>query len=581
MDEFDPDAYLSETGDVGFDPDAYLADDGSPDAATPESTRSTGGAALPALQGLTLGFGDEGMAAVMAAIATGLPQSMGGASDELSYDENYQGLLEGMREDTKQYKEDNPVKSALAEIGGGIATGGAGFAKAGIKEGAKLGERVARGGGVGVVEAALYGAGSSEEGGRVEGAIEAAPYGFAGGAAGGEIIEQGSKYFKNRTALKDKLIEKIESGEPSKSIAKLELIENPDGSKSIQKNRQAQEAIKQGFDSGVISSISKSGGFDKSQMNKMLNLKSRGIENPEFAQRYRPTDVVGESLKVRFDKVKSANKAAGKAVDKEAQKLKKDFVEYSPVITQFEEDLANIGVTLDNNLNLNFKGSDIEDLSINEKVLDNVVNRMKSGKVLSAYDLHRMKKYVDSNVTYGKADGLDPKVSSLLKGLRRGLNESIGESFPAYKKANATYKESLDGMDNLQKAAGKSIDFDSKSGPNSLGTALRGLMSNIKSRGALSDSVDEIDALATKYGGVYEDNIHKLMLFADELDTVFKPSARTSLAGEQGKAFRQGADAVRRGPYDLALDQASQLVEKARGISEEGAIQSMKDLLNK
>ena len=555
------------------------------DVPTPESTRSTGGAALPALQGLTLGFGDEGMAAVMAAIATGLPQSMGGASDELSYDENYQGLLEGMREDAKQYKEDNPVKSALAEIGGGIITGGAGFAKAGIKEGAKLGERVARGGGVGAAEAAVYGAGSAEEGGRVEGAIEAAPYGFAGGAAAGEVVEQASKYFKNQSEAKAKIVEMIQQGSGDKDTAIYELSSKiKNGLPAIQKDKEAVEAIKQGFDEGVIAAVKASSPADKKKMRAMANISERGKNNARFGVKNRPSDVAGDALLERFKVVKKANKSAGQKVEREANKLKAsgDLVDYSPAVNSFIGDLEGMGVSLGNDFNLNFSGSDIEGVDPAINIINKVADRMKKGGEVKAYDVHRMKKFIDENVSYGKAgEGLTGKTERILKSLRRNLDQVLDSNFDGYKKANDSYSETIGAIDSLQDVAGKKVNLMSENSDKAMGTVLRRVMSNAQSRVNLLDSIEGIESVSKKYGGKHDDDVLNLILFADELDSQFKPVARTSLAGETGKALKQGAEGVRRGPSDIAVDVLAATANKARGINQEGAYKAIKSVLNK
>jgi hypothetical protein len=74
------------------------------------------GALLPALQGLSAGFGDEGLAGVLAAYATFMPEAAGGAPDDLTLEENYRGIRDTIRGTTEQYADENPRKALAAEV---------------------------------------------------------------------------------------------------------------------------------------------------------------------------------------------------------------------------------------------------------------------------------------------------------------------------------------------------------------------------------------------------------------------------------------------------------------------------------
>jgi hypothetical protein len=133
------------------------------------------------LQGATFGFADEVTDRVGAGIAS------------LATDESYDDLLKEARGNTKerfqQQFEQNPGTAIASNIGGALLTGGAGAStKAGaattnmLRSGG-LGARVAKGAVAGASSGALYGAGSSDEGHRLEGAGQGAIYGAAIGGA--------------------------------------------------------------------------------------------------------------------------------------------------------------------------------------------------------------------------------------------------------------------------------------------------------------------------------------------------------------------------------------------------------------
>lgn len=147
------------------------------------------------LQGATFGFADEVTDRMGAGIAT-----LAGAGD-------YDSLLNEARSSTKeqlaQQAEQRPVASFLANVGGGILTGGAGAStKAGtsvlnsIRSG-NVAARVAKGAAAGAASGGLYGAGTGDEGSRLDsakrGAVVGAVVGGAIPAAGAALGSVSSK----------------------------------------------------------------------------------------------------------------------------------------------------------------------------------------------------------------------------------------------------------------------------------------------------------------------------------------------------------------------------------------------------
>lgn len=140
-----------------------------------------------AAQGATLGFGDE-----LEALARGAGALVpGGRSPR----EAFGAGLEEARGDIEQFREEHPVLAPALEIGGGLATGGAGLLRSGARVGAKTvgrgllkrlaGTQAARG----AAEGAIAGAGAAEggipqrlAGAAVGGTIGAATGGVLGGA---------------------------------------------------------------------------------------------------------------------------------------------------------------------------------------------------------------------------------------------------------------------------------------------------------------------------------------------------------------------------------------------------------------
>lgn len=106
-------------------------------------------------QGVTLGFADEALAAVMS-----IPASI--QSGE-SIPEAYRGLRDTMREDEAAFRGRNPGTALATEVAGGLLTGGAGLVRAGGRTAAReIAQSVPKLAKVGAGTGALAGLGYSE-----------------------------------------------------------------------------------------------------------------------------------------------------------------------------------------------------------------------------------------------------------------------------------------------------------------------------------------------------------------------------------------------------------------------------------
>ena len=391
------------------------------------------------------------------------------------------------------------------------------------------------------------------------------------------------KMVKTRSALRAKIAEKIQAGGTDKNLAT--YIVN--GAGKLKTDKFAQETIKQGFDQSVVAAVKGASKIDKSKMAKMTNIMEKGKENALFAMKNRPSDVAGNSLLDRVRFVKETNRTAGKELDVVAKSLKGRAVNFDNPVNNFLDNLDEMGVKLDKRFRPNFKGSDVEGLAAPQNAIANIVKRLSSGRrgvPPDAHELHRMKRFIDEVVTYGKqGEGLSGKTERILKQLRRDLDSTLDDAFPEYNRVNTTYADTVGSLDALQDVAGKKMDLFGKNADKATGTLLRRLMSNAQSRVNLVDAVDSLESVAKKYGGEFTDDISTQMLFADELDNVFGSVARTSFAGETAKGIRKGAEVVtgQRTVVGAALEAGAAGVEKLRGINEKNAFKSINDLLRR
>ena len=445
-----------------------------------------------------------------------------------------------------------------------------------------------------------------------------APARNAAKAVGRQASTKATDFFSTQSKLKQKVGGLLEQGSTDKITAKFELIESggagndlaiiPEdiidiplegsvdavdsfsevvrvGAPRVRKDKLAIDAIKQGFDEGIIATVKGGSSADKKKMLEMVARMERGKKNAKEAALNRPSDIAGDTVKNRFDFVLSKNKEAGKHLEGEAKKLKGQPVEFNEDIDSFISDLDGMGITLDDNLKPNFRGSDIEGSTGAENVIKKVVDRMANNvKSPDAFELHRLKKFIDEQVTFGKAaEGLAGQSERVLKSLRRNIDSTLDRSFPSYDAVNTQYSDTIGALDSLQDVAGRKMDLQGANADKAVGTLSRRLLSNAQSRVKLLDSINEIERVGRKYGAEFNDDVISQVLFVDELDSVFGPTARTSFQGQIKQAVSDTAQATTStgGAFQAGVNFVGGVAEKARGINEENAFKSIKELLKK
>lgn len=392
-----------------------------------------------------------------------------------------------------------------------------------------------------------------------------------------------TKIAKTESALKTKLADQIKAGSTDKALVNYMV----NGAGKLKTDKLAQETVKQGFDQGVIAAVKGATQSDRAKMGQMVDVMQKGKGNALFAMKNRPSDVAGNSLVDRVKYIKEVNRSAGKQIDEVAKTLKGKTADFDTPVNNFLNNLDEMGIKLDRRLRPNFKGSDVEGLAAPQSAIANITKRLASGKKgiqPDAHEMHRMKRFIDENVTYGKAgEGLTGKTERILKKLRVDLDDALDSKFPEYNKVNTTYSDTVGALDGLQDVAGRKMDLFGPNADKATGTLLRRMMSNAQSRVNLVDAVDGLENISKKYGATFNDDIATQMLFVDELDNVFGPVARTSLAGETAKGFKKGAEvaAGQRTLVGAGLEAAGAGVEKLRGINETNAFKSISELLKR
>lgn len=389
---------------------------------------------------------------------------------------------------------------------------------------------------------------------------------------GSAPVAQASRSFN--TAAKNAIANTIKNS--PRSLKAAEYMVNAAG--KIKKSKAFPKVKSMGFDPSVMATVKGSTPADKLKMAQMVGRLEKGMDDALYAVKNRPTDIVGNSALERVKFIKVKNRQAGKQLDSVAKSLKGQQVNLDPVVDDFISNLNDIGVKLNSKNKPVFSGSDIEGATAAENFIRKVVKRMRETKPPDAYDAHRLKRYIDEQVSYGKVgEGLSGRAENIVKNLRRNIDSTLDNNFPSYDKVNTQYSDTVNALDNLQSALGR-IDLSAPNSNQATGTALRRVMSNAQSRGAIMNSLDELDNIAAKYGGKFDDDIVSQALFADELDSAFNLQNRTTFKGQTARGLQAAAEG-QGGITRAAIDKLGEGIDKVRGFDDKARVEALKELL--
>jgi len=366
-------------------------------------------------------------------------------------------------------------------------------------------------------------------------------------------------------------------------------------------------ATKQGVADSVVTMIRDASPQAKAKMRGMLDIVDGSKKNARFEALNRPGDIVGESITLRTRALASANRMAGKMIDREARALKGRSIDVSGAMSAFEQDLADMGISrVGTGTNFRFEASDIDGLEGATRTLNGLLEQLRKRDGTDAYVVHQMKRWIDEQVSWGKAgEGLSGKTERVLKSLRRNLDATLDQQFPEYNRANTMYSDTIQALDALQTAAGKRIDLTGKNAETALGTLSRRILGNVVSRQDLMKGLDEVDSVARRvlsgdYAGTgitpyrpdfvsntarvslddLDDGLVEQIRFVSELESIFGTNAKNSFLGDVTKAVERGTESLavgdKTGPIRAGIRMG---IDKARGINEENAMKALRELL--
>lgn len=387
----------------------------------------------------------------------------------------------------------------------------------------------------------------------------------------------------------------LQQGSRDIDLAGYKLGKTRTGKPKALKDSLANQALKQGYDKGVIASIYQSSRADKNKMIAMLNEKRMSIRDKRYGMENRPSDVIGQIYEEKGRLLANANKRYANQLDAVAKSLKGQPVDVSQEFKAFGSVLDDMGVKIGDDLSVIFKGSDVEGSKGAINALNNLWARVRSDMPMTdAYDVHRFKKFIDETVSYSKkAEGLSGKMEGVIKKLRHDLDTKLDSTFKQYNIVNTGYADTKQAIDAFMDVAGRKFNPNSPNADKFVGKMMRKIGSNYAVREQLMDAVRNLESTLKKHSkgnrllsgtGEGSNDIYSLTMFANELDRMFKPSGQNTFAGQIGQEIgRMGRNATmqpQQTAADAFFDSAGRLVDKARGVNDEAAIQAMRRYLS-
>lgn len=395
-----------------------------------------------------------------------------------------------------------------------------------------------------------------------------------------KIAQEGLEFFRNRKVKTEEVVKLLKDNIPDSRTARYVL----DGADKIEKDPVAINAIRQGIPDADVAIIKGASLADKGKMAQMLDIRQSQTTNKNVIER--ATDVVGDTFMSLVQKIQSVNKNAASKLDDVAKGLRGKKVDVSNEVQNFISKLQDYGVAFVGDV-LDFLNSDFENVKSAEKAINDIWKRVvRLGKNPDAYELHRLKVYIDNIVEYGKSsDGLAGKAENALKQFRRSIDSVLDSNFDEYNYINTVYSDTIDKINMIQNAMGRKFQIGDDFSSKSAGVKFRSILSNNQNRGGLLKLLDEIQKTSEKYGLRSGEDIISQVNFADLLEDIFGSEAPTSFMGQIEKVGNQvgdiASDVATGKPFSALFKSGKAVYDKTRGISQDEKVRLIRELLSR
>ena len=309
----------------------------------------------------------------------------------------------------------------------------------------------------------------------------------------------------------------------------------------IAKDKSARTLIRgiEKVDDADIVAIKSMSGGDKTKAKKMLDMAQKAKSNRFYLKR--SSDVVGETIVDYTKVINKANKTAGKQLDTVAKGLKGKPFDFTAPINEFSQSLDDMGVKVNSNGKLNFKGSNIEGVKSAENLTNKIWNRLKGTGIQKedAYTAHQLKKFIDENVAYGKsAEGLTGKTVNIVKQLRHTIDSQLDNAYSSYNKVNTEYADTISILNEMAEIFGKKFDINKGMPEVKAGQVANRILGNSAKRGDIMNMINILEKEAVKRGGTKGQSILSQVVFVDMLEEIFGTQATRSLQGQVARGTK-------------------------------------------
>lgn len=361
-------------------------------------------------------------------------------------------------------------------------------------------------------------------------------------------------------------------------------------------DKKAQTLLRQGIEDTDVAIMQSFSPADKKAAQEMVSIAKEtartGIPNQ------RQQEVVGKAFMQRVKDVETLNRNAGGQIDDIARtKLSGQQVNAAKATDQFFNQLERDGVDIDalrlasskEEIAQAFEGSAYEGLDTVQRTLKTVLKRVDpdlGGANMDGLALHRAKRFIDNQVTYGKnAEGLVGDAERLLKGLRSSIDDVLDTTFPDYNKANVQYRDSIQALDEVRRLIGRDFVGSNDIANLRAGEVMNRLLGQASAKPM--STLQNLENTARRYGSTYQDSIIKQIRFADLLDDIYQTVPKGSLQGRVtggvAEGINQGVGFMNRmrqgGLISATIDAAGDVAKGAVGITPEARQKAVEEFL--
>jgi len=357
-------------------------------------------------------------------------------------------------------------------------------------------------------------------------------------------------------------------------------------------DKPAQKLLKQGVSDTDVAIMQSFSPEDTAAARKMVDVAQEVSESGIPTKR--PQEIAGQAFMQRANDVEKLNNTAGRQIDDIARsQLAGVKVNAASATDDFFNQLDRAGVDVDtlrlaktqDDIARAFADSDFDGIPTVQKTIKNVLNRADgglNGADMDGLQLHRLKRFIDNQVTYGKnAEGLTGDAERLLKGLRTGIDDVLDNQFPQYNSVNTQYKDTIEALDEMRRLIGRDFLGSKNIADLRAGEVMNRLLGNASAK-PLS-AVQNLENTARKYGTTYNDSIIKQITFADLLDDIYETVPTRGLKGSVAGGVEQGAGFLNRmrqsGFLSASIDEAADVAKTGFGITPEARQKAVEEFL--